>query len=99
MGFWKRLKNALTGGTSEADVATLQDDKLAEWLGIDRDNPEAIAETTYFTCLKILSETMGKLPLKFYREDDTGGRVRAPTIGDVDIVLNRPNAIMTPATF
>lgn len=99
MGFWKRLKNALTGGTSEADVATLKDDKLAEWLGIDRDNPEAIAETTYFTCLKILSETMGKLPLKFYKEDDTGGRVRAPTIGDVDIVLNRPNAIMTPVTF
>ena len=91
MGFFNSLKNLFV--PESVDTAS---DKLLQWLGIDTDKPKALAETTYFTCLKVLSETMGKMPLKLYQEDESGGRVRAPT---VDILLYRPNSVMTPSTF
>lgn len=97
MGFWKKILNTFFG--MEADTADLNDEKLLEWLGIDRDKPEAISETTYFTCLKVLSETMGKLPLKYYREEARGGRVREPPTAAGRLLMNRPNPAMTPATF
>ena len=54
----------------------LNDSKLLEWLGIDSDRTEAIQEATYFACIKLLSETMGKLPWKYY-QDTSSGRIRA----------------------
>ena len=72
---------------------------MLDWLGISTDKPDAIAETTYYTCLKVLSETMGKLPLKYYKENEQGGRVREPPTSAANLLINRPNSIMTPATF
>ena len=63
MSFYKKLMNLFQPELSSAD---LNETKLLEWLGIDRAKPKALAETTYFTCLKVLAETMGKLPLKLY---------------------------------
>lgn len=93
MGFLSNLKNFFIPET--ADTAS---ERLRQWLGIDDDitTPKALAETTYFTCLKVLSETMGKMPLKLYKEDATGGRVRAAC---TDVLLYRPNSVMTPSTF
>ena len=68
-----------------------------DWLGI---NPKsnALNEVTYFTCLKMLTETMGKLPLKFYQR--TGkGKIRAEPNKAAQLLMTRPNKIMTPATF
>ncbi len=95
MGLFKRLLNAVTA----KDTADLNEEKLLQWLGIDPSRPEAISEATYFACLKILSETMGKLPLKYFEEDLNGGRVRASPEPGIQMLLERPNAIMTPATF
>lgn len=97
MGFFKKLFN--TQQEVQAESATVAEAKLLEWLGIDGNKPEAISETTYFTCLKILSETMGKLPLKLYIEDEKGGRVRAPRTRETDAILNRPNTNMSPSVF
>lgn len=68
-----------------------------EWLGI-RPGQKAISEVTYFTCLKMLSETMGKLPLKYYKSDGDG-RIRADPNPGVDLIMNRPNPLMSPSTF
>ena len=58
--------NSLVG-----ESISLDDEKLLDWLGIEPDTPRyAIGEVTYFTCLKMLSETMGKMPLKFYKQTD-----------------------------
>jgi HK97 family phage portal protein len=76
-----------------------EEERLLEWLGIDSKSVKAISETTYYTCLKVLSETMGKLPLKCYIEDENGGRTRAPTDRSVNLLVSRPNSYMTPSTF
>lgn len=93
MGFFNSLKNFFIPETTDT-----ANERLRQWLGIDDDitTPKALSETTYFTCLKVLSETMGKMPLKLYEEDATGGRVRADA---VDVLLYRPNSVMTPSTF
>ncbi|MFR2212939.1 MAG: hypothetical protein ACLS61_03455 [Ruminococcus sp.] len=61
-----RLKNAWNVLTRPA--VYMDDDELKEWLGITGTNPDVEKEVTYYTCLKMLSETMGKVPLKYYRE-------------------------------
>lgn len=98
MGLMKWFRNQINaGGASE--TASLNEERLLEWLGIDSTKPEAISETTYFTCLKVLSETMGKLPLRYLREDPQGGRVREPPTQAAALLMNRPNSAMTPAAF
>lgn len=100
MGFWKRLWNMVTApGGAGRDTANLNENKLLEWLGIGSEKPKALQETTYFTCLKVLSEAMGKMPLKLYKEDPGGGRERAVIDESTDVVLNRPNPYMSPSTF
>ena len=97
MNIFSRIYHAIL---NDVEVQTTSEwETLAKWLGIDPEKPEAISETTYYTCLKVLSETMGKLPLKCYVEDAKGGRVRAPTDRSIDRVLHRPNSYMTPSTF
>lgn len=86
--------NSLVG-----EPTSIDDERLMEWLGIDPKTPRnAIGEVTYFTCLKMLSETMGKMPLKFYKQTDKG-KIRADPTRASWLLMNRPNQIMTPATF
>lgn len=70
-----------------------------EWLGIEPgSSKKAMNEATYFTCLKMLSETMGKIPLKFYKQTEKG-KIRADPDRAARLLMERPNRIMTPATF
>lgn len=81
----------------EADeIADLTSETLLQWLGIkDQKN---INEATYFTCLKLLSETMGKLPLK-YLKDQNGGRIRGKMTPMSRLLTVRPNQFITPTAF
>ncbi|MCD8148841.1 MAG: phage portal protein, partial [Clostridiales bacterium] len=86
--------NALT--KSSAD---LNNEELLEWLGIDKGtNRKALSEITYYTCLKMLSEMIGKLPLKYYQETSEG-RIRADPSNAAYVLAVRPNSYMTPSTF
>ena len=86
--------NSLAG-----ESISLDDEKLLDWLGIEPDTPRnAIGEVTYFTCLKMLSETMGKMPLKFYKQTDKG-KIRAEPNRTSRLLMERPNRLMTPTTF
>ena len=74
--------------------------KLADFLGIDKnmDNDER-SEATYFACLKILSEAIGKLPLKLLRKTKKQGVIEATNHPLYNVVRNRPNKFMTSTTF
>lgn len=96
MKITRRIKNAwveLTRPTVE-----LKDEQLLEWLGIDTSNKKAVSEVTYYTCMKMLSETIGKMPLKYYQQTEKG-RIRAsPTTAGI-LMTVRPNPYMTPTTM
>lgn len=89
MGFFSRLKSAFRN--QEAD---LNDKELLEWLNITPSDHRSVSEVTYYTCIKMLSETLGKLPLKYYQQTDQG-RIRAPTTTAAWLLTQKPNPFMT----
>lgn len=95
MKLLNRIKDAWNVLTGSAE---LDDDELLEWLGISGVKNNLIGEVTYYTCLKMLSETMGKLPLKYY-QDTKEGRIRADPTEVTRLLTVRPNDIMTPTTM
>ena len=77
----------------------MEDESFLEWLGIWRNKKsEPLQEVTYFTCLKMMSETMAKMPWKFYQKTKNG--IKEPEETDVSrLMKTRPNPFMTPTTF
>lgn len=89
--FFKKLKN-------KADVTEWI--KLADFLGLSRNLDDDIrSEATYFACLKILSESVGKLPFKLYKHDKKGGAIEARSHPLYRKIRNRPNKFMTSTIF
>ncbi|MCO7175551.1 phage portal protein [Sporolactobacillus kofuensis] len=83
---------------SPTGTVGLQDEELLEWLGISQTSKSVLGETTYFTCLKMLSETLGKMPLKYY-QDTENGIEKAASNRVHQLLSRRPNPYMTPSTF
>lgn len=84
------------------DKSTARDQwrDLANFLGIDADaDDDALAEATYFACLKVLSEAVGKLPLKLQCYDEKNGVVSVRDHPLYYVVHDRPNPYMTATTF
>lgn len=99
MGILRDIVNILKAPTNSYQRVPLSDeDTLLKWLGVDSSNTDAINEATYFTCMKMLSETMGKLPLHYYQKTEHG-RVRAEATDATNLLTVRPNPYMTPTTL
>lgn len=80
------------------EVAGLNSESLLEWLGISKKDKSIMSEVTYYTCLKMLSETLAKMPLKYYQET-ADGRVDAPLDKMAYLLCKRPNQFMTPTVL
>lgn len=75
---------------------------LANWLGISTDDLDvrgsnSLKEVTVYTCIKILAEALGKLPLKIYQ--DSGGIRKATDHYLYPLLKLRPNPYMTAIDF
>ena len=77
-------------------VMTLNSRSFLESLGLTRKRPTS--EVTYFTCLKMLSETLAKMPIKYYQRTE-GGIVEAEATDTSKLLTKRPNPFMTPTVF
>lgn len=104
LNVWERMKQGLAKLLNLNTVNTptspkMEDESFLEWLGIRRKKKsEPLQEVTYFTCLKMMSETMAKMPWKFYQKTKNG--IREPEETDVArLMKTRPNPFMTPTTF
>jgi HK97 family phage portal protein len=80
-------------------LVDLKSPTLLEWLGIDPDTPkDKLSEATYFACMKILAESIGKLPLKMYQSTDKG-IIKSDKSELYNVLKLRPNPYMTSTTF
>ena len=95
MGIKNRFKAFLS---PNGKTPRLDDSQFLDLLGIDNNNVEANSEVTYFTCLKILSETLGKLSIKMY-QDTEKGIVQAKTNDLFSLLRLRPNPYMSSSVF
>ena len=93
MGIWQKIKSAFRN-----DSADLNSKELLEWLDITPTANRSVSEITYYTCLKMLSETIGKLPLKYYQQTDKG-RIRAPCTQGAWLLTTKPNPFMTATSM
>lgn len=85
---------------NKSDRQTIELNNLYKFLGINPDQDERVlSEATYFACMKVLSEAIGKLPLKLLKYNDKNG-VETARRHDLYYVLHsRPNPFMTASTF
>lgn len=73
---------------------------LARFLGIDPETRlDARSEATYYACLKILSETVGKLPIRLMRTMDDGGIETAYDHPVYRCLCQRPNPYQGSSEF
>ena len=75
-------------------------DQLLAFLGLSKmEDPDALCEAVYYACIKVLSESIGKLPLKIQQTTPDKG-VRIAREHPYYRALNeRPNRYMTATTF
>lgn len=78
---------------------TIELNNLYQFLGIDRDEVNELSEATYFACMKVLSEAIGKLPLKLLRYNENQGVETARNHPLYYVLHDRPNPYMTASTF
>ena len=84
MNVWQKFKGWIAkkmNFTVETSPA-MKEESFLEWLGVKRKNKDVMAEVTYFTCLKMMSETLAKIPWKYYQKTDKG--IIEPELSDVD---------------
>ena len=101
MNIFNRLRASASGRKKSTEVRdTVAMNQLLDFLGIDHEmRPEAMNEAVYFSCLKVLSESIGKLPLKIMQAQPGQG-VKVTRDHRWYRTLNaRPNRYMTASTF
>lgn len=101
MNLWQRFRNwvAKVRNVTIEESPSMKEESFLEWLGVKRKKKYGeMAEVTYFTCLKMMSETLAKLPWKYYQKTDEG--IEEPELSDAAKLLKiRPNPFMTPTAF
>jgi HK97 family phage portal protein len=101
MNFRQRTKAAwdvFRGKSATSEWAELNE--LYRFLGIDpQKTGDATSEATYYACLKVLSEAIGKLPLKIQQYTPDKGIRIAREHPYYRMLNERPNRYMTSSTF
>lgn len=69
--------------------------QLVDFLNLGGVPESKLSEATYFACLKILSESVGKLPLKLLQKTEKGGVRKAYEHPLYRVLAYRPNPYMT----
>lgn len=73
---------------------------LLNFLGLsDNGDEEMLSEATYFACIKVLSESIGKLPLKLLQYNERNGVKSVRQNPLYQVVHDRPNKYMTATSF
>ena len=72
---------------------------LLEFLGLSDTKIDNLSEATYFACLKVLSEAIGKLPLKLLAYNERNGVSAVRDNPLYRVVHDRPNPYMTSTVF
>lgn len=101
MKFRERVKtawSALRGKSATSEWTELNN--LYKFLGIDPDKTgDATSEATYYACLKVLMEAIGKLPLKIQQYTPDKGIRIAREHRYYRMLNERPNRYMTASNF
>ena len=99
MNVWQRVKGAFNVLTNKSIRESVEMNKLLDFLGLTDTKADNLSEATYFACLKVLSESIGKLPLKLLQYNDRNGVRNAREHPLYKVLHDRPNPYMTSSIF
>ena len=88
---------ARAGRGSSGESMTL--DQLVDFLNLGGVSSDKLSEATYFACLKILAENIGKLPFKVQRMTEKDGVIKEYKHPLYSVIGTRPNPYMTATHF
>ena len=96
-----RIKAAVVAFRAKSDTSgeSMTLNQLLEFLGVHNVEGGALSEATYFACLKVLSEAIGKLPLKLQQATPNNGIRVAREHLFYRMLNERPNRYMTASVF
>lgn len=97
------FRRALERRSTDYTEYSLNDPALLDFLGLSPGEvnvygKNALKEATVYACIKILAESLSKLPLKIYREDETGVN-KAVKHYLYKLLKLRPNPYMSASDF
>lgn len=99
----KQAETSLTvseaGETTVSGERTVTLQQLIDLLGLGDVSENKLSEVTYFSCIKILSESIAKMPFKLLQKDPVKGKINCTWHDMYDIIRYRPNEFMTSSTF
>jgi HK97 family phage portal protein len=99
MSIFDRVKGLTRNRAKSATGETLSLGQLIDFLGLHDTTSSALSEATYFACLKVLSEAIGKLPMKIQQYTPEHG-IRVAREHPFYRTLNeRPNRHMAASVF
>ena len=99
MKFTTRFKAAIAAFRNKSERTTVEMNNLLRFLGVDQENNDALSEATYFACLKVLGESIGKLPCKLLQHNDRNGVNTMRNHPLYQVLHDRPNRYMTSSVF
>lgn len=94
--FTNIIKAAQGKATNGEDMSLQQ---LIDFLNLNGVPGKAMSEATYFACMKVLGEAIGKLPLKLLEYHDKNGVSTARGHPLYNVLKDRPNPYMTATSF
>ena len=94
---FRAARNAFRGKSNSSETITLN--QLIDFLNLHDVSGSALSEATYFACLKVLSESIGKLPLKVQQYTPEHGIRIAREHPFYRMLDERPNRYMTASVF
>lgn len=97
MSIFTAIKNRFSA--KEKATQTVEYDRLLNFLGINDTRVEDLSEATYFACMKVLAEAVGKLPLKLSQQKSDYGVINRRDHPLYKVAGERPNPYMTATTF
>lgn len=99
MTILERIKSAAAAFTRKSASEEMTLNQLLDFLGVHNVHGEAMQEAVYFACIKVLSESIGKLPLKVQQFTPDRG-IRVAREHQYYRMLNeRPNRYMSASVF
>lgn len=102
LGVINRIRSIFNKVEADKEGISLNDRRLLEMLGVEESSlnfkgENALKEATVFSCIRILADSVGKLPIKVYKSSD--GRQVDASHYLTPILKTRPNPLMSSRDF
>ena len=97
MGFMERWRGQRKKSAATDEQVTLN--QLISWLGVHGVAEGELSEATYYACVKVLSESIGKLPLRLMEATPDKGVVPSMAHRYYRTLNERPNRFMSASVF